>query len=277
MSSGLGRVLLFDLDARELLSQWSVQAPSAGYSDASAVAMDERFHLFVADTVNDRVCHYSAFGRHLGDFGHAPQPEGQAHRDRPGVLDRPHAVAVFGDTVYVACGERSQRRSLQRFWRDGRVQKPLLPQGDPEGLFGAPRGVWADAQGVLVADTLHGQLLRFRHNGVFVAAASTAAGPRRMSRPGALVRLGDGTVLFVEAGDQPGLRALSDALLPRELPGDLAGLVSHPVAFALDELGRLYVLDHHGDRVQRFAADGQFEATVVELPEHLDEGAPAVT
>jgi hypothetical protein len=276
-SSGRGRVLLFDLDARELLSQWTIQAPPAGYSDASSVAMDEHFHLFIADTTNNRVRHYSAFGRHLADIGLPPGEQGQAHRDRPGVLDRPHAVAVFDDTLYVACGERPQRRSLQRFWRDGRVQKPLLPQGDSDGLFGAPRGVWVDAAGVLLADTLHGQLLRFRHNGVFVAAAPTASSPRAMSRPHALLRLADGSVLFVEAGDEPGLRSLSKALQPRALPGDLAERVQQPVAFAVDDQQRLYVLDHHGDRVQRFCGDGRFDATVVELPEYLDGAAPEVT
>lgn len=276
-SSGRGRVLLFDLEARQLLSQWTVQAPPAGYSDASSVAMDERFHLFIADTTNNRIRHYSAFGRHLADIGLPPGQQGQAHRDRPGVLDRPHAVAVFDDTLYVACGERPQRRSLQRFHRDGRVQKPLLPQGDPEGLFGAPRGVWVDAEGVLLADTLHGQLLRFRHNGVFVAAVPTASSPRAMSRPQAVVRLGSGGVLFVEAGDEPGLRALSPALQPMPLPGDLAAAVLHPAAFARDDRDRLYVLDHHGDRVQRFLADGRFDQTVVELPEYLEGASPEVT
>lgn len=271
-SSGRGHVLLFDLEARELLSQWAVPAPDRGYSDAAAVAMDEHFHLFLADTCNDRVRHYSAFGRHLGDLGREPVPGGEAARDRPGVLDRPHAVAVFGDTVYVAGGDRPRRRSLQRFHRDGRVQKPLLPQGDPEGVFGAPRGVCADARGVLVADTLHGQLLRFRHNGVFVAAVPTATSPRSMSRPQAVLRLQDGSVLFVDAGDAPGLRRLSPEWRLQPLSDDLAARVQQPLALAQDERQRLYVLDRHGERVQRFRADGSFDGTVVELPEFLDQG-----
>ena len=72
-SAARGHVFLFDVEARQRMSSWSLPAGPNGFSDAAGVAMDEHFHLYVADPVNDRVAHFSAFGRHLGDFG-APAP-----------------------------------------------------------------------------------------------------------------------------------------------------------------------------------------------------------
>src|SRR3972149_960664 len=98
-SAALGHVFLFDLEAAQRVSSWTLPPSPQGYSDAAGVAMSEHFQLFVADPHNDRVRHFSAFGRHLGDLGSAVPGTGDAARDRAGVLEAPHAVAVFGDTV----------------------------------------------------------------------------------------------------------------------------------------------------------------------------------
>jgi len=271
-----GRVVLFDLEARQLMSHWSLPAGTAGYSDAGGVAMDDRFHLFVADTCNDRLRHYSAFGRHLTDLGLPGDSSGQKHHDRAGVLHRPHAVAHFGDVLYVACGERPLRRGVQRFHRDGKALRPLLPQGDTEGMFGAPRGVWADARGILVADTLHGQVLCYRSDGLYLAAMAT--GERgEASRPQALIRLVDGRVLFMDHGDRPGPRLLAVDGRLQPVPPVFAAQVADVLAFARDAQERLYVLDRHGERVQRFAPDLAFDAPVVDLMEHFDDFAEPAT
>jgi hypothetical protein len=271
-SSARGRVLLFDLDARRLMSHWTLPASPAGYSDAGGVAMDEHFHLFVADACNDRVRHYSAFGRHLGDLG--VEPGGAATRDRAGVLDRPHAVALWDDTVYGAGGDHRRRRGVQRLHRDGRVQKPLLPQGDSEGWFGAPRGLWADALGLLVADTLHGLVLRYRLDGTFIAAVATAAGPEDASRPVAVARTRGGALLVVDHGDRPDVRLISVDGRERSLPPAMQEHVQHGLALARDEQDRIYVLDRGGERVQRFGPDLGFDAVLVDLSEHLDDFGP---
>jgi len=176
-------------------------------------------------------------------------------RDRPGVLDRPHGVALLGDTVLVACGDRPRRRGLQRFARSGTPLRPLLSGGDPEAAFGAPRAVWADADGVLVADTLHGRIQRFRADGTFVSHLQcTRSGS--LARPVALLRVRGGEVLVVDAGDEPGVHLLG-------LEGQ-----RRPAAALV---GRVYVLDHGGERVVRFAADLTFEQVLVDLREHLDD------
>ncbi len=263
-----GRVLLFDLEARALLSRWTLPRTGTGYSDAAGVAMDDRFHIFVADPQAGRVRHYSVFGVHLGDLGQPPEP-GDASRDRPGVLDHPSAVAVLDDLVLVTSGDRRLRRGVQCFGRDGTVGRPLRPEGDPEGWFGAPRGLWADRTGILVADTLHGRVQRFRPDGGFVASFATAAEPGEVSRPHGLARLQDGTVVVIDAGDRPGLRwfAAGGRVLPAP-PG--RERVEGPVAVAVDERDRLYVLDRGGVRVLRCGADREPEAEPLDLSEHLD-------
>lgn len=267
-SSARGHVFLFDLQARVPTSSWTLPAPPTGYSDAAGVAMDDRFHLFVADPQNHCVRHFSAFGRHLGDIGQGPATEGEVARDRPGTLWRPHAVAILGEELLVAGGELPLRRAVQRFSREGRALGHLRSCGDPEGEFGAPHGLWCDADGVLVADTLHGRIQRFRADGRYIASIACGTQARR-ARPLAVVRARDGRVVVVDAGDEPMVRAFACDGQPLGA-GELALRTEHGSALTADEQGRIYVLDRHGERVQRFHPDLTFDSVLVDLAEHLD-------
>jgi hypothetical protein len=273
-SAALGHVFLFDLEARQRVSAWSVPAGSQGYSDAGGVAMDEHFHLFVADPHNNRVCHFSAFGRHLGDIGSPAPRNGDVARDRPGVLDRPHAVAVVGDTVLVGAGDKPRRCSVQRFTRTGTALRRLHSGGDVEANFGAPRSIWADAEGVLVADTLRGRIQRFRADGTFVSHTPCALSGA-LARPIAVLRLPGGNMLVADRGDEPTIAALQPDGVHLPIAAELHERCVEPVAFAADDSGRIYVLDRGGERVQRFDRELRFDQTVVDLPEHLDV-APGV-
>lgn len=269
-SAARGHVFLFDLDARRPMSSWTLPGDARGYSDAAGVAMDAHFHLFVADPHNDRVRHFSAFGRHLGDFGLPAPALGDVGRDRPGVLDRPHAVALLGDTVLVACGDRPRRRAVQRFARSGEVLRPLLSGGDPEATFAAPRAVWLDDGGIWVADTLAGRIQRFRPDGTFVSHLRYTRHDV-VARPIAGLRLRDGRLLVVDAGDEPGLCLIARDGERQPLPESLAAACLEPVALAGDAAGRVYVLDHGGERVLRAAPDLADEQVLVDLREHLDD------
>lgn len=252
-SAAKGHVVLVDVDARRRVAGWRLPDGDAGWSDAAGVAMDERYHVFVADAHNDRVLEYAPFGRLVRSYGEPPPARGDAARDRVGVLDRPHAVAVRQDVVFVACGEQPRRRAVQRWTRLGVPMRPLACRGEPDAKFGAPRGLWADPRGLVVADTLHGELQEFRIDGTFVRAVATA--PAGAQRPTAVARDGDGAFWFVSDGVVHGL--LPDGR-PAPMPpfGDQCVDV---VGLAIDEFGRFYVQDRHGDRVQRFARDGAAE------------------
>ncbi|MCR9243861.1 MAG: NHL repeat-containing protein [bacterium] len=272
-SAAQGHVFLFDIEARERVSAWSMPTGSTGYSDAAGVAMDENFHLYVADPHNQRVRHFSVFGRHLGDFGRALPATGDVGRDRAGVLEHPRAVAVHGRTLVVAGGERPRRFAVQRFDRSGNALTPLHSGGDPEAEFSAPHAVYADSAGILVADTLAGCVQRFRPDGAFVASVPCA--PRgHLARPTAVVRRADGSLLLVDRGDDHGLRAVGADGRALPVPGDLPARCRDVVALAVDETSRLYVLDHHGERVVRFDTELAFDDVLVDLAEHLDDYEP---
>jgi hypothetical protein len=49
------------------------------------------------------------------------------------------------------------------------------------------------------------------------------------------------------------------------------------VALATDAQRRVYVLDHHGERVVRFAPDLRFDAVLVDLAEQLDDYEPTTS
>ena len=101
-SAAKGHVFLVDGAARRPLASWRLPDGASGWSDAAGVALDERYHVYVADPCNDRVLQFDPFGRLVRSYG-APAPaRGDAGRDRAGVLDRPHAVAVRGDVVWGA-------------------------------------------------------------------------------------------------------------------------------------------------------------------------------
>lgn len=271
-SAGRGHVFLYDLDASERVSSWTTPEGVTGYSDAGGVAIDRHFRIFVADPHNGCVRRYNAFGQHLGDLGLPAPSTGDRGRDRLGVLEYPHSVANYLDVVYVASGERPRRRAVQCFHVDGAVRSSVPARGLAEEKWGAPRGIWADASGLVVADTLRGRLQCFRHNGAFVRefVLSGELGPMR---PASLLRLRDGTCLFVDhAGTRSELRAIrADGT---DLP--LAGLAPHcrdPLAITVDAQQRVFVLDHDGERVVRATKDLQFEHVLVDLVEH-DRDAP---
>lgn len=274
-SAARGHVFLFDLEARQRMSTWTLPPGARGYCDAAGVAMDEHFHLFVADPHNDRVCHFSAFGRHLGDLGLPAPALGDSGRDRRGVLDRPHAVALLGDTVLVGSGDRPRRRAVQRFSRAGEVQRPLDSLGSAEATFGAPRAIWADAAGILVADTLAGRIQRFRPDGTFVCQLPCASAGAT-ARPAAVMALPAGAVLVGDRGDEPGVRALGPDGAPLSIAAAVHERCEDAIAFASDKQGRVYVLDRAGERVQRFRSDLTFDQVVVDLREHLDDFPPAL-
>ena len=271
-SAGVGHVFLYDLDARQRVSSFATPVGPSGYSDANGIAIDRRYRVFVADPHNGRVRVCNAFGQHVGDLGAAPPADGGSARDRSGVLDRPHAVAVLDDRVWVTMGDQPRRRAVQCFATDGRHVGGLASGGDPAREFGAPRGLFADTRGIVVADTLRGRLQRFRADGTFVQEVPVAAADA-LARPIAVVRLADGRFCVVDrGGDGAGLVVVgTDGV--RSAAGTLAEACRDPVAVALDERRRVYVLDHDGERVVRGLPDLAFDEVLVDLAEH-DRDAP---
>lgn len=266
-----GRVFLVDLEERRPISYWEYSGPDGGYADAGGVALGPDFSIWIADTRNDVVRRFTAFGKEVGRLGaRQERAPGAAGRDRPGALDAPRAVAVHDGTVFVACGERELVGGVQRFRTTGEPLAPVSAFGEVGRRFGAPRGLWADARGLWVADTLHGVVQRFSAAGRFVCTTPTARSPGAVSRPVAVLPLPGGDLLVADHGDQPGVVRvrLGGAVEPVETMADL----DRPLGLAQDSRGGVLVLDADGERVHRFAPDLGERRLVVDVTEVLGGG-----
>lgn len=266
-----GQVSLIDLDERRVVSRILVQAEGDAFTDAGGVAFDASCSVYVADTRNDVVRRYTAFGREVARYGQrVERGPGTVERDRLGVLDRPRAVAVHGGVLWVASGERKLVRGVQRFdLASGTPLGFVRSFGEVDRRFGAPRGLAIDASGVLVADTLHGVIQRFTLDGRYVGSVPLAVDADDAPRPVAVLRLDDGDLLVADAGDRGGLVRVSLAGVRRALPPWPPGTFVEPTALARDAAGRIYVLDRHGERVQRLGPDLSYDGVVVDLFELL--------
>ncbi len=263
-----GQVFLIDLNDRRVVSRIVVREPGDAFTDAGALAIDASCSLYVADTRNDLVRRYTAFGRQVLSYGQrVERGPGTVERDRVGVLDRPRAVAVHAGALWVACGDRKLLRGLQRF--DLSTGEPLgfvRAFGEVDRRFGAPRGLVIDEVGVLLADTLHGVIQRFTHAGRYVGEVPLGRDGESAARPIGVLRLGDGDLLVIDGAD---LLRVSLSGARRLLPAWPEGAFVEPIALARDAAGAIYVLDRHGERVQRLRADLQYDGVVVDLQEVL--------
>ena len=265
-----GKIVLVDLADRRPVAFFEWGGDTHSYADAGGIAFDDKTTLFVADAENHVVRRFTIFGKEIGRLGAVSDASRHAQgRDRIGVLNHPRAVAVLGDEVVVACGEGRLRYGVQRFTREGESLPPLRSQGDPQASFGAPRAVATCAGEILIADTLRGDIQRFRQSGAFVHSFPCVRGAERPPRPVAVAGLPDRSVVVALEGPDAGLArysALGDRLaFVRD--GDRG--LEHPSALAVSAHGEIYVLDRHGDRVQRWTADLQSGEVILDLAEFL--------
>ena len=124
--------------------------------------------LYVADSRNNRIQHFSSDGTLLGTWGSfADISQGEAPL---GTLNEPWGVAVAKDgSVFVS---DTWNHRIQKFSADG---KPLMAWGkfgqstDENGFYG-PRGLAIDKEGRLyVADTGNNRIVIFEQDGKYIS------------------------------------------------------------------------------------------------------------
>ncbi len=171
-------------------------------------------------------------------------------------LARPYGVAVDDKRVYVADTDGTAvvvfdlaRRQLTRFG------------GTREGRLLAPIGVAVTEGGtVYVTDSSQDVIKAFGPDGTFLAAYHILSGLKRPT--GIAYDRVRRRLIVADTGNSRVLVCDPAGKLLREIGGRGTdpGLMSVPVNVAVDGAGRIFVVDPILCRVQRFSAEGVFEA-----------------
>ena len=228
--------------------------------------------LYVADTNNNRIQHFSADGQFLnawGSFGDITT--GVAP---PGTFNQPWDVAVSPDGEFVYVADTWNHR-IQKFTASG---TPLTMWGTPlydpttNGPFGiwGPRGIAVDAQGrVFVADTGNKRILAYDADGNFILQiGSQGLSIGQFDEPVGLAFDPRGYLYVADTWNQ-----LVQVFAPSEdgltyspsLQWDIAGWYGESLDnkpyLAVDNQGHIFVTDPEAFRVLEFTANGSFIRT----------------
>ncbi|MEZ0395162.1 MAG: flippase activity-associated protein Agl23 [Anaerolineales bacterium] len=223
--------------------------------------------LYVADSRNHRVQHFSAEGELLHTWGGlSPDPTA------PGTFNEPWDVAVSPDgrRVYVA---DTWNHRIQVFTAEGVFitqwgQPGFGQSSDPYGYWG-PRGIAVDSLGrVYVVDTGNKRVLVYDENGAFLStfgSGGTLAG--QFNEPVGIAIDSAGQVYIADTWNQriqiflPGLDPLAPAFYATAL-WDFSGWYGQSLDnkpyLAVDAQGNVYVTDPDAGRVLQFDPQGLF-------------------
>lgn len=241
-----GRVQKIDAEGRSLLS-WQLEKVDSGYP--TGLCCDATGDLWVADTHNSRILHYSRSGELLGRFGQ--------HGVEPGQLVYPADVLVGdGDSVYVSDYGGQGRDRIAVFRRDGSFVQEWGGTGREPGELQRAMGLCFDPEGNLwVADSCNHRLQLFTPEGVFVRLiGGQGANGRMFSYPYDVALDAAGNLVVSEFGSNRVQVVSRDgrSLAVWGQPGAAPGEFHEPWGICVLR-GRIFVVDALNDRVQVFA------------------------
>ncbi|MFQ5876446.1 MAG: 6-bladed beta-propeller [Acidobacteriota bacterium] len=239
--TGLGAVVVFDRDAREV--RLLGHEGRVGLVTPIGLALDERGRLFVSDADLDRVFCFGGEGEVLLSLG---REEG---------LHNPAGLAI--DTVrhrlYVA---DSHLHRIFLYSTDGLYLTAWGSRGRAEGHFNFPTNLALDAGGNLhVVDTGNFRVQIFSPDGEFLSAfGEIGDGPGRFHRPKGIGLDSEGHIYVADAAfnnfqifNQGGELLLFVGTL-----GSGPGNFWLPAGIHVDRSDRIYVVDQINARVQIF-------------------------
>lgn len=174
MDWGNGRVVVRDFNFNYLRQFGSEGRGDEQTMGPRGLAVDRQNNwVYVADTLNSRICKWTTGGKHLFNFGEAGIG--------PGQLNQPYDVAVGPAGVYVADTENdrivqfSSAGLFIRMW-DGSQGGGKLAW--PPGVAVAPGGT------IFVADGDNNRIVRYTGSGQFISAfARFGSGPGEFDMP----------------------------------------------------------------------------------------------
>jgi DNA-binding beta-propeller fold protein YncE len=209
----------------ETLGYWGEPGSAPGQLNGpTGMCLDTDETLWIVNTLNNRVDHYTRQGEWLGGFGESGTD--------PGKLNLPWGVAIdpISATVLVA-DWRNDR--IQRFSKDGALLQVIGRPGHGEGELHRPAGIAVDNRGdIYVADRGNNRVLSFNYRGMFIESF-----------------IGD--ALINERGMQKVLTNLDMVRMRDNIENlDREKRLKAPVSVRVDNKGRVYIVDTGRYRIQ---------------------------
>ena len=232
------RISIFTIEGK-LVSQWGIAGDSDGeLNGPSGMAFDGEGNLFVVDHRNHRIQKFTKDGGFLGNWGGFGSSEGK--------FNLPWGITLDHDGDVFVADWRNDR--IQKFTPSGEFLGTYGTSGNGHGEFKRPTDVAVDLDGdIYVADWMNNRVQVIGDDGRFVN-----------------VFHGDATI------SEWCLESWStevDAVKKRFLADDptTEKLFRKPSSVALDNHGRLYVVDSHRMRVQIYLKEGYPSSHIMEV------------
>lgn len=177
-----------------------------------------------------------------------------------GEFDKPMAVTVAGDRIYVA---DTNNKRVQVLDRNGNQIKTIGSWGNNPGQFQFPYGIALDSKGrIYVADIYIGGISVFDKDGKFLNYFAEKTPKEKTLLMPAGVYIADDKVYVTDVKRNQVLMFDINGKLLRVLgkkgrtnPGEF----NAPNALTIDQDGNLYVVDTGNQRVQVFDKNGKFK------------------
>ncbi|CAG0927482.1 partial Serine/threonine-protein kinase PknD, partial [Planctomycetaceae bacterium] len=142
--------------------------PTGTFNEPWGVAVAPDGSIYVADTWNNRIQHFTADGAFINSWGAQGDSGGQATGSE-GLFYGPRSVAVDANGRVLVADTGNKR--IQVFDKDGQFITQFGGGGLDQGRLDEPVGVAVGPQGnIVVADTWNGRVQIFDPNGQSIAA-----------------------------------------------------------------------------------------------------------
>ena len=233
----LNKITVFDSEGR-VLSSWGIKGAGEGEFNGPSGLLCRGEHLLVVDHRNHRVQTYNKEGVFIKQWGSYGHGEGE--------LDLPWGISGDREGYVYLADWRNDR--IQKFSDDGRFVASYGQSGHGDGQLHRPSDVDVDSDGnVYVADWGNQRLQVFDSEGRFLAKERGQAD------------LNPWAVEYLDA-QQDEKRAREsyvpvfevDTDDPSEVSARIESYFWDPIAVALDEEERVYVLETNRHRFQVF-------------------------
>lgn len=261
-----------------LVHSWGEKGSGPGQlNDPTGIAVTDS-EVFVSDARNGRIQVFDHEGLFRREFG----TEG----NYVGELGRPMNLTIHNEKLYVP---EYMNDRIQVFSLAGEPLEVIGAAGEEPGHFNAPGGVAvADNGDLFVADFYNHRVQHLRADGSFVkqwgTTGETGKGAGEFTYPTDVTFADDGTLLVADGyGNRvQAFDAGGDFLhkwggpFALGLYGPFKGWITTATSIAVGPEGSVFVDDFYNDRIQKFAADGEYLTAFGSEPENPGHTAMAV-